>query len=87
MWHKTELKNDLLAQSGAHLGAQFMSIIPEIILMILGETSCHNWNMDHIGNYHGWGTGRTSDTVRVVRPNSLFCIYQRYSEGVCRGKR
>ena len=24
--------------------------------------------------------------VRVVRPNLLFCIHQRYSEGVCRGE-
>ena len=25
-------------------------------------------------------------TVRVIRPNLLFCIHQRNSEGVCRSK-
>ena len=25
-------------------------------------------------------------SVRVVKPNLLFCIHQRYSEGVCQGE-
>ena len=26
------------------------------------------------------------DIVRVVKPNLLFCVHQRNSEGVCRGE-
>ena len=37
-------------------------------------------------HYHEWRECGLLTCVRVVKPNLLFCVHQRNSEGICRGE-